>query len=65
MKVIKGFYCIKTGKKYSVGDDYKGTRKDINHLLATKRPSRASSKKEATSKKNWAIAEKQKEDDLS
>ena len=33
MKVLKGFYCIETKKVYKVGQDYKGNRKDINHLL--------------------------------
>jgi hypothetical protein len=35
MKVIEDFYCIKTGVKYKKGDSYKGTRKDIKHLLET------------------------------
>lgn len=37
MKVIKRFYCTKTNKKYDIGDEYEGTRKDIVHLLESKK----------------------------
>ncbi len=32
-KVKTDFFCIKTKKKYKKGDDYKGKRTDINHVL--------------------------------
>jgi hypothetical protein len=33
MKVLKEFYCIETKEVYKEGQEYKGNRKDINHLL--------------------------------
>jgi len=36
-KVKKTFYCIKEGKKYFKGDQYKGKRTDLGkHLEASK-----------------------------
>ena len=36
MKVKKDFYCIKTKKAYKKGDEYKGKRKDLDHVLFQK-----------------------------
>lgn len=33
MKVLKDFFCTKERKKYKRGDEYTGSRTDINHLL--------------------------------
>ena len=33
MKVLKEFYCVKTKVSYKAGQEYKGSRKDVNHLL--------------------------------
>lgn len=33
MKVAKDFFCIKEKKAYKIGDEYKGKRTDINHIL--------------------------------
>jgi hypothetical protein len=33
MKVLKGFYCIESKVSYKEGQEYKGKRKDIDHLL--------------------------------
>jgi len=32
-KVKKQFFCIKEKKTYYVGDEYKGKRKDLSHVL--------------------------------
>lgn len=32
-KVKKTFFCIKEKKTYYVGDEYKGSRKDLSHVL--------------------------------
>jgi len=32
-KVAIPFYCIKTKKNYKKGDEYKGKRKDLDHLM--------------------------------
>jgi hypothetical protein len=32
-KVKKQFFCVKEKKTYFVGDDYKGERKDLSHVL--------------------------------
>jgi hypothetical protein len=32
-KVKISFYCIKTQKTYKVGSEYKGKRKDLDHLM--------------------------------
>jgi hypothetical protein len=32
-KVAKQFFCIKTQKTYKVGSEYKGKRKDLDHLM--------------------------------
>lgn len=32
-KVIKDFFCIETKVAYKVGDEYKGTRTDLDHVL--------------------------------
>lgn len=49
MKVIKPFYCIQSKVSYKVGDEYKGTRKDIGHLLEAKK--KANKKAPITKKK--------------
>jgi len=37
-KVKIGFYCIQEKKAYAAGEEYKGKRTDIKHLLqATKK----------------------------
>ena len=33
MKVLKGFYCVKSKVSYKKGDEYKGSRKDIDSFL--------------------------------
>ena len=33
MKVLKGFYCVKSKVSYKKGDEYKGSRKDIDSYL--------------------------------
>ena len=33
MKVLKGFYCVKSKVSYKKGDEYKGGRKDIDYFL--------------------------------
>ena len=38
MKVVKTFFCIQTKKKYFPGDEYKGKRKDLGHLLESVKP---------------------------
>ena len=46
MKVIKAFYCIKTKTNYNKGDEYKGSRKDVNSFLEIiKEPIKAKVKK--------------------
>jgi hypothetical protein len=32
-KVKIGFYCIKSKKTYKAGDEYKGKRTDLKHLM--------------------------------
>lgn len=36
-KVIKDFFCIKEKKSYKKGEEYKGERTDIDHLLEPKK----------------------------
>ena len=60
-KVKIGFFCIKTKKVYEPGDDYKGKRTDLNHVLEPekekKRTSNILKPKKVNSKKNksWLI----------
>lgn len=41
-KVTQPFHCIQTNKKYNVGDDYKGNRKDLGGFL--EKPKKSKSK---------------------
>lgn len=36
-KVIKDFFCVEEKKEYKAGDEYKGKRTDIPHLLEPKK----------------------------
>ncbi len=49
MKVIKPFYCVQSKLSYKVGDEYKGTRKDLGDYLEAKK--KANKKAPITKKK--------------
>lgn len=48
MKVIKEFFCIQEKVSYKVGDEYKGKRTDLGHVLEA--PKKKEAKKKATPK---------------
>jgi hypothetical protein len=45
MKVVKDFFCIIERKTYKVGDEYKGKRKDLGHVLEAPKKKAASNNK--------------------
>ena len=45
MKVSKNFFCTQTKVSYKVGDEYKGKRKDLGHVLEAPKKKAASNNK--------------------
>lgn len=45
MKIKKDFFCIQTKIAYKKGDEYKGKRKDLGHVLEAPKKKAASDNK--------------------